>query len=222
MALTPAFAGPSVAAWMTENGQALDWPSTTAAPMPRQQAGQKLSPTPSRSRPAPDWWRVVDVPMRPAGCIPFKDDMRTPTLQRALDFGLLVKISMWNGNIAGAVIQMVTNRSPALAGLVYYLFERIGNLRLSSARMLNDPRVHLANMLGLTIYPQELRPVRKPPLRHQFSLSADCPHTASSTYGHVGKLALKFSNKPREGRRRRDTFPCFETRRLSTVSNMAA
>ncbi|WP_146606211.1 hypothetical protein [Mesorhizobium kowhaii] len=78
--------------------------------------------------------------------------MRTPTFQRALHFGLLVMISKRNGNIAGAVIQMVADSSPATAGSVYDLFERLGGLRWSSARMLNDPRVHLANMLGLSVY----------------------------------------------------------------------
>ena len=160
--------------------------------------------------------------MRPAGCISFQDDVCTPILQRAVHFGLLVRISMWNGNIAGAVIQMVANRSPASAGPVYYLFERLGRLRSGSARMLSDPLVHLGNMLGLTIYPQELRPVRKPPLRHQFGLAADRAHSAGRMYGHVGKLALEFANKARKGRRRRDTFPCFEARPLNTVSNMAA
>lgn len=159
--------------------------------------------------------------MRPVGCIRLRADMRAPTFQRALHFGLLAMISKWNGNIAGAVIQMVANRSPACAGSVYYLFERLDGLRSGSARMLSGPFVHLPNMLGLTIYPQELRTVRKPPLRHQFSLAADGPHSASNVYVHVGKLPLQFSNKRVKGRGRRDTFPCFETRLLSAVSNMA-
>ncbi|MER9298754.1 hypothetical protein NKI38_19985 [Mesorhizobium sp. M0621] len=147
--------------------------------------------------------------------------MRTPVSKRALHFALLVMISMRDGNITGDVIQVVANSGPTSACTVYDLFERIGSLRLSSMRMLSGPRIHLGDMLGWTIYPKELRPVRKPPLRHQFSLAADCPHSASCMNGHVGKLALQLCNKPVNGRRRRDTFPCFEARRFDTMPNMA-
>lgn len=86
--------------------------------------------------------------MRPTGCISLQYDMCTPVSKRALHFTLLVMISMRDGNITGAVIQVVANSGPTSACTVYDPFERIGRLRLSSMRMLSGPRIHLGDMLG--------------------------------------------------------------------------